>query len=181
MVTHTKQGSLRNDSALHGHVVFNLVINMIDGYKHYSYDTPNWIKEGLAHFVERELSPKHNSFDSAEGAIAEMTRKSDWDPEVRKLLQGKKAPRMAELINLHSFAQFELPHHYTTWSMTTYLIEEHAEAYACLNDRLHGIMIDDGRPDGSKMSDKHRRFFQACLGMSYSQFDAAWAEWASKR
>jgi hypothetical protein len=60
---------MREDEALHGHMVFNVTNNILDGYKHYSYDTPIWIREGLAHFMEREIEQKYNSFDSAEHVI----------------------------------------------------------------------------------------------------------------
>jgi len=176
---HTQEEGLRVDSGLHCHVVFNLSHNLLDGYKHYSYDTPIWIHEGLAHVMEREISPSFNSFDSDEGSVAEKTRKSKWTPEVRKLISSKKVLRLAELVALKSYAELELRHHYTTWSMVLYLMEEHAEAFANLNDRLHGMKKADGLPDGSKMRDKHRRAFQDCLGMSYAQFDKAWRNWAA--
>ena len=174
---HTDQGGLRDDQALHGHLVFNQTINLLDGYKHYSYDTPIWIREGLAHYVEREINPKFNTFDSSEGAVAEVTRKSKWQPEVRKLVQRDKAPRMAALIALKGYAELELEHHFTTWSMIDYLLQTNHDGFACLNDRLHGVMNEQGIPDGSNISDVHRAAFKECLGMSYAQFDAAWREW----
>ena len=174
---HVRQGDLRVDTALHGHVAFNLAHNLLDGYKHYSYDTPLWIHEGLAHFLEREVSIDHNSFDSTEGAVAEKTRKKKWVPEVKKLVQRGEAPRLAELVNIQSYAAFGLEHHYTTWSMVDFLIGEHADGFACLNDRLHGRKTEEGLPDGSNLRDVHRDAFQECLGMSYAQFDQAWRDW----
>ena len=50
--------------------------------------------------MEREINPRFNSFDSAEGSVAETTRKSKWIPEVKKLVSQNKAPRMAELIGI---------------------------------------------------------------------------------
>ena len=177
LAAHTDQGNLREDPAMHAHVVFNLAINLLSGYKHYSYDTPIWISEGLAHFMGRELDPRFNSFDSSEGAVADMTRKTNWEPEVRKLIQRKGAIRMAELIALRDFSELTLEHHYTTWSMTDYLMKTHPDGYACLNDRLHGMTNDQGIPDGSNMDDKHREAFKECLGVSYPEFDKNWAEW----
>lgn len=177
ITTHTMQGDLKKDEALHGHIIFNLAINLLDGYKHYSYDTPIWIREGLAHFIERELNPAYNTFDSSEGAVAEKTRKSDWTPEVLKLVRKDDAFRMAQLLDMKDYADLTLEHHYVTWSMTKFLIEEHAEGYACLNDRLHGITDENGISDGSGLLDAHREAFRECLGMSYSQFDLAWKAW----
>lgn len=181
VVASTENEDLRNDSALHNHVVFNLTVCMVDGYKHYSYETPIWLREGLAHYLEREISPDFNTFDSAEGGVAETTRKSDWEGPVKKMIQSGKAPRMARLANLQSFADLTLEDHYATWSMTAFLVEEHPEGYAKLNANIHGIKDADGLPDGSGMRDKHRKFFLECLGMSYASFDETWQEWALSR
>ncbi len=54
IICHAQQGRLRTDQALHGHIAFNLAHNLLDGMNHYSYDTPVWYHEGLAHFMERE-------------------------------------------------------------------------------------------------------------------------------
>ena len=177
LVAHQDQGQFRIDAAMHNHVAFNLAINMLDAYKHYSYETPIWIREGLAHFMEREISPDYNSFDSSEGAVAEMTRETKWEPEVRKLIAAGKAIRMAELIALKDYSGLTLEHHYTTWSMVDWLVKTNPDGFACLNDRLHGITDERGITDGSGMSDRHREAVRECLGMSYPELDAAWEAW----
>jgi hypothetical protein len=158
-------------------MAFNLAINMMQGYKHYSYDTPLWILEGLGHLLEREITTKYNTFDGTEGALAAETRKTSWMPEVRKLIQGKDAPRMAELVHIQSFASFDPEIHFTTWSMIDFLIREHPEAFACIVDRIHGRKNKEGYPDSSGLRKVHREAFQECLGMSYAGFDQAWQEW----
>ena len=179
ITTNLVENDLRRDGALHGHMAFNVAINMLDGYKNYSYDTPRWLSEGLAHFVEREIDPRFNSFDASEGFGGITQSKSDWKTAVRKLVQSGEAPRLAEMVALRTYAEFELKHHYTCWSMTAFMIEELPEKYACLNGGLHGIKGPDGRPDGTKMLDKHRRLFKECFGMSYAQFDTAWRQWVT--
>jgi hypothetical protein len=167
----------REDEALHGHLAFNVTINLLDGFKHYSYDTPIWIREGLAHFCEREITKKYNSFDSSEGGIAETTRKERWEPEVRKLVQGEKQPRMAELIGMKDYNELTLPRHFTTWSMIDYLLKTNPSGFAKFNDALHGILNAKGIPDSANLPDVHREKFKECLGMTYAEFDAKWAEW----
>lgn len=181
VVVNADEERLRKDAALHGHVVFSLAINLVDGYRFYAYETPVWLREGLAHVLEHELDPRHNSFSYSEAALAEETRRSDWHASVRKLVQGGQAPSIAELVHLQTTAQFTLEHHYTAWSMTLYLLEEHARAYACLLERLHGIRDARGNPDGSGIVDKHRSAFEECTGLRYQQFDEAWRSWAERQ
>ncbi len=174
---HTDQGRLRDDPALHGHVVFNLAHVFLDAYKHYSYDTPLWLHEGLAHYMERRVNPFDNTFDGGEGAIPQMTRKSDWTGEVRKLVSAGKAPRLAEMVRFTNYGEFELEHHYTTWSMVTFLVEQHPDSFARLLATLKGRLTPEGLPDGANLVDVQRDFFRDELGMSFAQFDAAWAAW----
>jgi hypothetical protein len=181
LVTNLEENDLRNDEHLHGHLVFNQIHNFIDGYKHYSYDTPIWIKEGLGHYMERLLNPNFNSFSFSEGSVAKIFTKSKWAAEARRLINSNDATRLAVLARKRTFAEFTPADHVTCWSMVAYLVAEHATGFACLNDRLHGLKNQQGIPDGSKMDDRHREAFRECIGMSYAQFDQAWREWAVAR
>ena len=173
-----RDADLKKDAALHGHVAFNLAHNLLDGFKHYSYDTQIWLHEGLAHWFEREINPAFNSFDSGEGSEGVMSKKEDWDKEVLLLVRGDKAPRMAELASIKNYADLTLDQHYVTWSMVKFLIEEHATAFANINKTLHGRMSADGsQQNSSGLDDVHREAFKTELDMNYSQFDKAWKEW----
>ena len=172
---------LRRDAALHGHVVFSMAINLVDGFRHYAYETPVWLNEGLAHYLERELDPRFNSFSYSEAALAEETRRDDWCSPVRRLVANQAAPSVARLAHLQTPAQMGLEHHYAAWSMTAFLVEHHGEGYACLVESLHGLRDGKGLPDGGHMTDKHRDAFERCLGMRYQEFDEAWAAWAKRQ
>ncbi len=177
LCTHTQEGLLRVDTALHGHLAFNLAINMYDGLRHYSYDTPVWVREGLAHYMERRISKKNNSFDGSEGSIAESTRKSDWEGEIRKMINTGKQPRMAEMVRLKDYGEIELRHHYASWAIVDFLHRSNPEGFGSFLQDLKGRTDAQGFPDGSEMPTVHREAFKRHLGMSYAQFDAAWVEW----
>jgi len=174
---HLMQADLKKDIALHAHVAFNLAHNLLDGFKHYNYDTPIWIHEGLAHNFGRGISPKHNNFDSGEGSAGVRTKKEDWEPEVKKLIKGGKAPRLAELIRIKGYAELTLADHYTTWSMVKFLMEEHPDGFAKLNHDLHGRLYADGTLDSQNLPEVHRESFKAHFGWTYAQFDRAWSDW----
>jgi hypothetical protein len=177
LVIHIQQGDLKKDTALHGHFVFNMCQQMLNGYKHYSYEIPVWIKEGIAHWMERRVSPRYNTFNSSEGAVAEMTRKENWEPPTRKLVSKEEFPGMSRLVNLRGFGEMKLDHHYTTWSMVDYLMREHPHFLAVLLSRIKGLLSEEFIPDGSGIADEHRAIFKEVLGLSYPQFDRAWAAW----
>lgn len=178
VITNLSENELHEDQQIHGHIVFNLSINMIDAYKHYSYDTPCWLREGIGHFMEREINPRFNTFDASEGSNGVRVNKENWDTEVKQLIASGKAPRVAELSALRTYAEFEQRHHYACWSMTKFMVATNPAGYGCLNARLHGRKKPDGTPDPLDLLTVQRDAFQECLGMGYADFDQAWAAWA---
>lgn len=178
LTTHIQQGALRIDTALHGHVAFNLAHNFLDGFKHYSYETPVWLHEGLAHFMEREIDPHYNSFDSSEGSLASKTSKDDWGREVLKLIAADEAPRLSQLVGRKTYGELELDDHYVTWSMIDFLAREHPDALAALLGGLKGLKREDGWPDGGRVQDRQRELFRELFGGSYADFDERWRAWA---
>jgi len=178
VVTNLAENELNEDQKIYGHLVFNLSINLLDGFKHYSYDTLCWLREGLGHFTERELNPRFNTFDASEGSLGEKSYKEDWDTEVKELIAAGKAPTVAEMTSLKTYAEFKKSHHYACWSMTKFMVTTNPQGYGCLNDKLHGRKRADGMPDAENLLDVQRAAFNECFGMNYAQFDEAWRAWA---
>ena len=175
---HMMDGDLKKDIALHGHVAFNLAHNLLDGFEHYSYDTPIWIHEGLAHVFEREISPKYNSFDGGEGGVPVQSKKDDWDGEVRKMIKAKKAPRLASKMAIRTYSELTLEDHFAMYSMVKFLMEEHPDGFAELNKELHGRMDKTGFIDSQNLPEVHREAFKTIFGWTYLEFDEAWSNWA---
>jgi hypothetical protein len=168
---------LRIDRALHGHLRFNVAQMLLNGYRHYSYDMPVWLREGLAHWAERQVSPQYNTFDSSEGAVAEMTRKDNWEAPTRKMVMKGEAPSLARMMALKGYAGLKLEHHYATWSIIDFMQREHPGFLGKLIDRISGLVNEQFVDDGSKLEDAHRKAFREELGMTYAQFDRAWQAW----
>jgi hypothetical protein len=82
------------------------------------------------------------------------------------------------MVALRTYAEFELRHHYASWSMIKFMATVHPAAFGCLNQRLHGRKTSDGYPDSSDIPGVHRTAISECFGMSYPQFDDAWRAWA---
>ena len=177
MIIHTDQGKFKVDEALHGHIVFNLTHNLLNGYKHYSYDMPVWVMEGAAHWFERELSPRFNTFDGAEGSAPDLTSKSKWRPEAKKILGSSKAPSFPGLISKRTFADLELDDHFALWSVFDFLMTVHPEFLKVYFGTLAGLKNAEGFDDYGALGDRQRTVFKESLGMTYGKFEAAWKEW----
>ncbi len=177
---HGQEGQLMDDQALFGNLAFNLTHNLLDGLQHYNYDTPVWFHEGFAHWMEREINPRYNTFDSGEGGIADMTRKADWKPEVLKLIAGGDCPHLAEMMGLKSYAEFKLPHHFTTWSMVDFLIKTQPENFGKFIWAMKANVDAKGIPTGANLPDFFRAKFKEHFGFSYPEFEEAWRTWAKE-
>jgi hypothetical protein len=178
VVTNLTENELNSDGKLHGHIVFNLAINLLDGFKHYAYDTPFWLCEGVGHFMEREVDPRFNTFDSSEGSVGVKVNKTNWDAEVKQLITSGKAPRLAEMVALKTYAEFEQRHHYACWSMVKFMVSTNIAGFGCLNGKIHGRKLATGMPNSEDIPGVHRDAVSECFGMTYPQFDEAWRAWA---
>ena len=174
---HAMEGQLRDDGALYGNLAFNLTHNFLDGLQHYSYDTPVWFHEGLAHWMERELNPRYNTFDSGEGGVADMTRKENWKPEVQKLIAESDCPHVAEMMGLKSYAEFKLPHHFATWSMIDFLIRTQPQNFGKFVWVLKSNVDAKGIQTGAGLPDYFRAKFKEHFGFNYPEFEEAWRAW----
>ena len=97
---------------------------------------------------------------------------------MRKLLALGDAPHFSQLINLKTYAQLELDHHYVSWSVVRYMIETDPAAFAKLLDGIKGLKDKKGYSDGSLLRDRQRELFKELYGTTYAQFHERWAEWA---
>ncbi|MEZ6016428.1 MAG: hypothetical protein R3F49_15020 [Planctomycetota bacterium] len=176
---HLDEGKLKLDAALHNNLIFNQTINYFDGFQHYSYEGPVWLREGLGHWFERDNDPRFNTFDSSEGGQADMFNKVDWEPEVVKLIAKGDAPTMAQLVNLRNYAEMDKSHHLATWSIIDFLIRAHPEFVPKLIDAVKGLVNAEFRDDGTEMPNVQREAFKELLGWSYGQLDTAWQEFVT--
>ena len=180
LIAHTGQGQLNVDEGMHGHVAFNVTQMMMNGYKHYSYDKPIWIREGAAHWFERNINPRFNTFDSSEGSAAQMFKKSDWKGPTLKLVKSSDAPSFASLVKMRTFAELERPHHLATWSIFDYLVQVHPEFLKTYLATVSGIKNEEHIDDATTLPDVQRALFKDELGMTYAQFERAWKAWVEE-
>ena len=177
VMTHLDLADVRVDEGLHGHVIHSMTTTLLNGYRHYSYDLPVWVLEGCAHWFERRINPRFNSFTSSEGSSGVRYNKEDWSEPVRKGVKSGKLPSFPTMLNRRAYAELELGDHLKSWSLIEFLQTKHPEFLK----RYFAVMcsmLDEGSiPDASNMADVQRAVFKDELGMTYAQFDRAWEAW----
>lgn len=172
---------LRRDRWLFPHVAHNLSHAFLCAYKHFSYDPPVWLDEGLAHAIEKEIEPQSVTTDGTEGAARETHTPSDWQAAVRKLVAQKEAISLAELLHAKEFGELDADAHLVAWSMVRFLIEEHPGELATILGGIKGQLDADGRPSGRDMTDLQRKLLKETGGWTPAGFDEEWRKWAARK
>lgn len=176
------KGSLRNDTALHGHLVFNMTINLLDGFRHYSYDLPVWIREGLAHWFERRVSPKYNSFDQDEAAPLEPMNRWRWEPYVRQMLPvQKKWSPYARMLQWRQYGDISLNDHVMVWARVDFLMSFGKAKFKKLMFEIKGRYDHKtGKSLHSDIVGVTRDAVTKFYGFNPLKFDAKFAEWVKE-
>ena len=179
IATECDEGRFKNnDTALHCNVAFNVSQNLLDGFRHYSYDLPVWIREGLGHWFERRVDGKWNSFDQNEGSPADMKKEARWEPYVRGLLTngGKYAP-FTEAYGWRDFGNITFNDHTTIWSRVDFLMKFGPEKWRTFLFGIKGRVTREWVPDQTDLVGATRDALQQAYGFSALQFDEKWSEW----
>jgi hypothetical protein len=175
-----EDADLKKDKWLYPYVVHNLTHMMFCGYKHFSYDPPPWIDEGLACALEKEIEPQSTTNEGEEGAMSDLKGPKDWAAAARKLIGAGKQKTTAELMHVKSLDQLDLDARVTCWSMARFLIDTQAEPYAKLLGAVKGQLAEKGYPSGQDLPDLTRRSMKELWGWTPVTFDEAWKAWALK-
>lgn len=172
---------IRYDRFLHPHLVHNLAHNFLCAYKHWSYDPPIWLDEGLAHAMEQEIHHEFHTLDGEEGSMSDNKGPGDWDKELAKLERRGKLTTFAKLMRIQAFGELSLDDHVSAYGLVRFLIDEKPEEFAAFIGALKGLLDETGRPDGSDLLGVQRAQLKEIFGWTAAQLDAAWIEWIEGR
>ena len=178
---HLVDGGMWDDDGVTGNMLHHLTHAYLSGFKHNSYDTPVWIHEGLAHALEREHSPLFTTFCSTEEVSSKGRGTNDWNEETKNILRKLKKPYLEPLLSKASTHALSFDEHVIAWSMVRFLLDEHPDEFAAINNDLHGVGEGRRRVGMPTILTAQQNAFEVHLGMSYGDFDKAWAKWAKKQ
>ena len=161
---------------MHGHLIHAATHSFVNGYLHYNYDLPVWIREGLAHYFERQVSPRFNSFTRGEGSAALGVRRWRFDFEARRLLGTDKYASFSKLYAWRDFGEMGFEDHVMVWSRWDYLMSLGQEKFARFMRAVKGrVDIATGITE-SKLTEATRKALLEVYGLSPLSLDERWGE-----
>ncbi len=168
---------LKKDRWLFPHVVHNLSHLYLCAYKHFSYDPPTWLDEGLALAMEKEIEPKSATNEGEEGTYRDRVAPADWSAQARKMIATGDHWKTANLMRIREVGELTPDALCTSWSMTRFLIEEHPRELAALLGGLKGQLDAQGFPNGSDMPGIQRKLLKEIFDWTPQTLDEKWVEW----
>ena len=183
-VTSSEFPTRDDDAALHEHVVFSLVHNMVDSYRGNYYLIPVWFPEGLAHFYSRRID------DAASNWSVGPRRTSDMhDPELtwaqleRKLAKAKTFTPFAKVMRWTSFDEMHFKDHIACWSRVSYLMTLEKMGIGTFLNGLKGQRDARGVTiKGPEVLVRQAKAFEAAWKTDAKGLDETWRAWVlSKR
>ena len=167
----------KHDTALHCAIAFNVAHNLLDGFRHYSYDLPVWIREAFAHWTSYRISGDWPSFDQNEGALADMKTISRWEPYCRNLIATGKVTPFPEVAGWRDFGNIKFNDHVAIWSRMDWLLSQGPEKWQKFLFHVKGRVDKEWRANQEDLVGATREALQMAYGLSFIDFDAKWAEW----
>lgn len=177
--TPAEDSDLREDRWLWPHVVHNLTHVFLWAYKHFAYDPPCWLDEGLALALEKEAEPESHTLEGEEGAYSDARGPSDFGERARKLAASSKSATLAQLSSAKMYSELGLDGMVQSWSITRFLMEEHPEKYADFLGRIKGQLDANGLQTGANLPDLQRNALKDIWGWTSADLDTAWRAWAT--
>ncbi|MBK7878347.1 MAG: hypothetical protein IPJ77_22050 [Planctomycetes bacterium] len=170
---------LKKDKLLFPHVVHNLSHLFFDAYKHFSYDPPLWLTEGLALCMEKEIEPTSTTNEGEEGGKSDVRGPRDWNAAVKKLVAAGKQKRLAQLLPMKEVSELDEESKLTAWSMVRFLLDAHPEKTAQFLGGVKGQLDAQGIPTGRDLPDLQRKLLKDLWDWNPVTFDEAWTGWVT--
>jgi glutaredoxin len=175
-----EDSDLKQDEWLFPHIAHNLSHLFFSAYKHFSYDPPLWLDEGLALCLEKEIDPRATTNEGEEGSFRDATYPQDWFDATRKMLARGRQKTLAQLLYEKEVGALDRDALFTTWSMVRFLLDTQPEGLAKLLGGVKGQLDEQGVPTGRDLPGLQRRLFKEIWGWTPQSFDELWRAWAGQ-
>lgn len=121
-------GWLVDDTAMHVHLVYDVVHMLCDGYRNFGHETPVWFKTGLAQWYARRIDPRYPNFDRPPSGVPKGSMIWRWEPIVERLCRDDRATPMEEMATWRDYGPFRFEDYAVAWSRVAYLMDRFGDS-----------------------------------------------------
>ena len=169
--------------ALHAHVVWCVVQDLVRGYKSYRHQMPRWWNEGLAHWFARRVHPEFTQFSQLEGRQAsDLVDDWDWPPKVRARVSQDYYPSAKDMLAMPLSGGLTFADNMMMWSRIDFLLTEQPEGVRVFMDDLNDVIPTQPglAPTYEQVLERARSSLKKAWGYDAAGLDEAWSRWVKK-
>lgn len=174
------EGQLKHDTGLHQCLGHNLAHNLLDGFRHYSYDLPTWLTEGFAHWFERTIAPKWMSYCQNEASLAEMKNEYKFKSVARRLVETGKGTVFSEAFGWRDYSQVSWNDHVLLFARIDFLMSMGKDKFAVFLRKVKGRVDKNWLPNQENLVGACRDALQEVYSLSPLTFDDKFKAWVIK-
>lgn len=177
----SSDGLMANDHALHTQLVYNVVVNLFNGYRSYGHDLPPWIVFGLAHRYSRRISPRYPAYERKIEGEEEDSPFWEWDERARGLLKFDAFAPVEQLMAIDKIGKFGMEEHIQAWFFVDFLMsEKRTETMRFLHAMKAPFHKQYKLPTHAELLDQQEQSLKQAFGASVGELEAEWRRWAKR-
>jgi hypothetical protein len=172
-----------DEAAIHGHVLYQVVHCLLDGYNGFFYRLPFWLDEGVAHWYSRKAPSDVVNVQILDSEAVAADRQNDWPVKVRRRAQHQGAFfTWAQMSSWAKWEEMGFHAHAQSWSRVDFLIQKDAEKLGVLLRELKKLPppIGNGGIPIDQMNVRTEQLLAQLFELDGPGFDTAWREWVLK-
>ncbi len=180
IVTWRQKSEHPSEGDFHRHLIHNLTHQLTSVYRNTSWFTPGqfglappwlnddygWFDAGLAHWFERRVDGRSETYCFREQDVGSRWGGGDWHRNVWKAVMAEEWPSFALLLNKPTQSLTAREHQFC-WSWVDFLLSRNAEGTA------QAIKL-------AKMETPTREILREVYRLSMLSFEEDWAEWVKQ-
>ncbi|MCR9246887.1 MAG: hypothetical protein NXI31_17780 [bacterium] len=179
MAEEYNNSQLATDQVLHVYLVYNVVTNLLNGYRSYGHEMPAWIQIGMAHYYARRVDPRFPVYVA--GDDQEDSAFWKWDERALGLIKFDAFRPVEELMQLATPQDFGMEDHIQAWFLVDYLLHARREATArFLREMSHPFHGRTRSPTHEEIVARQTKSFRNAFACDPEQLEATWKK-ATKR
>ena len=171
-----------DEAGLHGHVVYAVMHNLLNGYNGFYYQLPLWLDEGLAHWYSRKVPSDTINVQILDSEAVAEDKQNDWPVKVRRRAQHVGAFFPFEVMaKWEKFAELGFHAHSQSWSRVDYLMQTDREKVGMLVRKLKDLPPPtNGVKAPAEVAAVAQRLLAELFELDAGLFDEKWREWVQK-
>ena len=167
---------------LHGHMLYALWQNMLNGYRGYNYPMPLWFSTGIAHYYSRQIETKFVNARVSDTESVDRESQNKWAEKVFKRARHDGATMTFEQLNgMTDWEKFGFHAHTQSWSRVDYLMDRDKFKVGLMIDKLKSVPASgDWEAQGAQLRRMMPKLVFDLFELDGAAFDEAWREWVLK-